>query len=198
MKTIDFTRLSLLDVRRELDEIVTDAAQTFGALDARQLNWKPDAHRWSVAQCFEHLLAANDAMLRSANAALEGREPRTIWQRLPLAPTLLGRALIRSQGPAATRKFVAPAPARPATSDIAADVVARFLAQQRNIAAWMATLDEARAARTIMTSPFVRVVTYSVLDSCRLIAAHDWRHVEQARRVAVSPQFPAAPRSGVV
>jgi hypothetical protein len=43
-----------------------------------------------------------------------------------------------------------------------------------------------------MASPFLRVITYSVLDALRLIAAHDRRHMEQARRVTQMPEFPAA------
>jgi hypothetical protein len=41
-----------------------------------------------------------------------------------------------------------------------------------------------------MTSPFVRVITYSVLDGWRLMLAHDRRHVEQAKRVMATPGFP--------
>ena len=43
-----------------------------------------------------------------------------------------------------------------------------------------------------MTSPFARIITYSVLDGWRLMLAHDRRHVEQARRVVQSPEFPKA------
>jgi len=56
--------------------------------------------------------------------------------------------------------------------------------------AWVQALDERDAARTIMTSPFMRVVTYSVLDGWRLMLAHDRRHFEQARRITLSPGFP--------
>jgi hypothetical protein len=41
-----------------------------------------------------------------------------------------------------------------------------------------------------MVSPFVRFITYSVLDGCRLMAAHDRRHFEQARRVTEAAGFP--------
>jgi hypothetical protein len=44
-----------------------------------------------------------------------------------------------------------------------------------------------------MTSPFVKVIAYSVLDGWRLVVAHGWRHVEQARRVTESPGFPGVP-----
>ena len=187
---MDYTTLSLAEVKTGLAEIARDAETTFGALNGRQLNWRPDAARWSVAQCFEHLLTANRLMLGQADDALDPAHPRSVWQRLPVLPGVIGRIMVRSQAPEATRKFKAPAPARPATSDIAADVVQRFVEQHRDAVARVAALDEGRAARTIMTSPFVRIITYSVLDGWRLMVAHDRRHFEQARRVTQSPGFP--------
>ena len=98
--------------------------------------------------------------------------------------------LIRSQSPSGTRKFKAPGKAQPAASAIDAGIVSRFLDQQRML---MARLDAAGArdlAGVVMTSPFASVVTYSVLDGWRLIAAHERRHVQQARRVTETPGFP--------
>jgi hypothetical protein len=187
---VDYTTLSLAEVRAGLDDVARDTQATFGGLDARQLNWRPEAARWSVAQCFEHLLTANRQMLQAAEAALDNAQPRTLWQRLPMLPGLVGRMLIRSQAPSTARKFTAPAKAQPATSDIAADVIQRFVEQHRDAVARVQTLDDRDAARAIMTSPFIKVVTYSVLDGWRLMLAHDRRHFEQARRVTQSPGFP--------
>ena len=187
---MDYATLSLAEVRIGLDAVAHETQATFDGFDARQLNWRPDATRWSVAQCFEHLLTANRLMLRAAEAALDSALPRTLWQRLPVLPGLLGRMLIRSQAPTATRKFTAPPRAQPATSDIAADIIQRFIEQHRDAVALVQELDEQDAARAIMTSPFIRIVTYSVLDGWRLILAHDQRHFEQARRVTLSPGFP--------
>ena len=187
---MDYTTLSLTEVRTGLDAVAQDTESLFGGFDARQLNWRPDAARWSVAQCFEHLLTANRLMLQSAEAALNNAQPRSLWQRLPVLPGVLGRMLIRTQSPTAARKFTAPSRAQPATSDIAADIIPRFVEQHRQAVATIQTLDERDAARAIMTSPFIKVVTYSVLDGLRLILAHDRRHFEQARRVTLSPGFP--------
>ena len=189
---MDYTTLSLADVRNALDVIARDAEQEFGRLSGRQLNWRPDEQRWGVAQCFDHLLSANRLMIASARRALDASQPRTIWQRLPVLPGMFGRLMIRSLTPTATRKLPAPAAARPVFTEIAEDVVRRFADQQRDTAAWLGTLDAARAERTIMTSPFVRVVTYSVLDASRVIVAHDRRHMEQARRVTAMAEFPEA------
>jgi hypothetical protein len=188
---VDYTTLSLAEVRTGLAGMARETQATFGGFDARQLNWRPDAAQWSVAQCFEHLLTANRLMSQAAEAALNNARARTLWQRLPVLPGVLGRMLIRSQTPGATRKFTAPSKAQPATSDIAADIIQRFIEQHRDAVAWLPALDERDAARAIMTSPFIRVVTYSVLDGWRLILAHDRRHFEQARRLTLSPGFPS-------
>jgi DinB family protein len=187
---MDYTKLSLSAIEEALEQIARDATTTFGDLDARQLNWRPDPARWSVAQCFEHLLVANELMFRAVEAALDPAEPRTIWQRLPVLPRLLGRMLIRSQAPGATRRFTASSKATPASSDIPPDVVSRFVEQHLQAVSRIQTLDEREATRAILTSPFVHVITYSVLDGWRLVAAHDRRHFEQARRVLLSPGFP--------
>jgi hypothetical protein len=188
---MDYTTLSLAELRIALDDVARDAQVTFGGLDARQLNWRPDATRWSVAQCFEHLLAANGLMLRASEDALNPAQPRTIWQRAPFLPGFFGRMLIRSQTPESTRKYTAAPKATPTASDIAADVVQRFIAQNGDVMKRLEGLDPGVASRAIMTSPFVNVITYSVLDGWRLVFAHDRRHIEQARRVTQSPGFPA-------
>jgi len=136
------------------------------------------------------LLTANRLMLQTADAALNNAEARTLWQRLPVLPGVLGRMLIRSQTPGTARKFTAPAKAQPATSDISADIIQRFVEQHREAVTRVQVLNEVDAARAIMTSPFIKAVTYSVLDGWRLLLAHDRRHFEQARRVALSPGFP--------
>jgi DinB family protein len=187
---MDYTTLSLADVRAGLDQIAREAQATFGALGTRELNWKPDASRWSVAQCLEHLLKANQLMLNAAEVALSGTVPRTIWQRLPVLPGLFGRLMVRSQAPGGARKYKADPQAQPASSDIAADIVQRFIEQHRETVRRVQAVDERAAASTIMTSPFVKVITYSVLDGWRLVLAHDRRHFEQASRVTLSEGFP--------
>ena len=189
---MDYTALSLEDATRALDDTADEARDIFGELDVEQLNWRPDARAWSVAQCFEHLHTANRLMVTAARHALT--HPPTLWQRAPLVPQFFGRQLVRSQAPQTTRKFTTSAVATPSQSAIGADVLERFLAEHRRRSDWIQSLDSVAAARTIMVSPFVRVITYSVLDGCRLMAAHDRRHFEQAQRVTQAPGFPRAAR----
>jgi hypothetical protein len=187
---VNYTGFSLEDIAGALEDIAREAQETFGRLDVAQLNWRPDARRWSVGQCFEHLLTTNRLIVEHADEALDRTRPRTIWQRLPIWPRLFGRLLIQSQAPGGTRKYSAPPAAQPPASSIAADVVVRFVQQQRESAARVRTIDGRAAATAIMTSPFFDFITYSVLDGWRVMVAHNRRHVEQARGVAHSQGLP--------
>jgi len=189
---MNYTGLSFAEVRRALETVARDADDTFGRLTVRQLNWRPAADRWSVAQCFQHLVTANDLMIKSAKDALE-RPQKSLWQRVPLLPAAMGWAMIRSQAPGAKGKYTAPTKAQPTTSDVPGDIIPRFVDQHRDVAEWLQRLDETRLRRVVMVSPFVSAIAYSVLDGLRLLFAHDRRHFEQARRVTQAAGFPGSP-----
>lgn len=187
---MDYANVSLPELQSGVSELIRDVQATFGSLDARQLNWRADASRWSVGQCFDHLVKMNALMLQAAENALDRSKPRSVWQRLPLLPSLFGPVMVRSQAPEAARKYTAPSQGRPSVSDISPDVVRRFVEQQLDFVARLRTADEATAARSVMASPFISVICYTVLDGWRLMFAHGRRHIEQARRVTKAPGFP--------
>lgn len=186
----EFTRLSLPEMLIETAAMAAEAQQHFGHLDARQLNWKPGAEAWSVAQCLEHLLVANRQMLQAVDEALTGTKRTRFFERLPVLPGLCGRYMIKVVSPGFKQKLKAPTTARPATSAIDAQIVSRFLTQQREIAERIKSLERLDAARIVMTSPFLSFITYNLLDACRLIVAHERRHLAQAQRVIAAPGFP--------
>ena len=190
---VDYSRLTPAQMAVEFRTIARDAADVFGGLTPAQLNWKPSAEQWSAGQCFDHLIRSHAEMTGAIRRALEPSSSRTIWQRLPFWPGLFGRMLIASMSPASTRRLPAPASAVPASSDVPAGIVQQFAECQQSIAADIETLSAFDGAR-VMVSPFMRFVTYSVADGYRIIAAHQRRHFEQARRVMRDPRFPSQPR----
>ena len=185
--TSDFTGLTAADVRAELAAVSADARATFGPLDDRQFNWRVSDGAWSVGQCLDHLVKANRAMCVAMNDALDGR--RSLVQRLPVLPGVFGRMLVKSQSPVATRKFVAPQPARPGLSTVERRTLSEFTDYNSEMSERLQALGD-RELVVVMVSPFASFIAYSVLDGWRLIAAHNWRHVEQARRVTQSPGCP--------
>jgi hypothetical protein len=186
---MDYLTAKLPDLITEANNIAAETTSTFGPLTAAQLNWKPSAERWSVAQCFEHLVTSNKGFFPRVDGVIAGIKP-TFWQRMPVIPGLAGKLLIKSLDPKSTRKIKAPKKFQPAQSDISASVLYDFVGQQAKIVEKMKATEHLDLDKIIITSPVAAAITYSMMDAYRVIVVHERRHFEQARRVTEEAAFP--------
>lgn len=170
-------------------DIANEAKSTFGQLSPSQLNWKPGPDRWSVAQCFDHLITTNKGYFPVIENVLAGKK-RTFWESMPVLPGLAGKLLIKSLDPASTRKIKAPRRFEPAQSDISASVINDFADQQSRIVEKMKATEHLDLERIVITSPASAAVTYSLMDAYRIIVVHEQRHFQQAKRVMDETGFP--------
>ena len=175
---------------RDAKQVADDARASFGGLSAAQLNWKPSAERWSIAQCFEHLITSNKGYLPIIESVRSGKKQTRFVERLPVLPGLAGKLLIKSLDPASTRKLKAPKSFQPAQSDISATVIEDFVAQQEQIIEGMKSTAHLDLEKIIITSPALSFVAYSLMDGYRIIVTHERRHFQQAERVTQEPAFP--------
>ncbi len=187
---MDLRKANLADVIAAVNKIAHEATTTFGHLTVSQLNWKPSPDRWSVAQCFDHLLTSNNGYFPVVDNVLSGHKP-TFWQRLPLLPGLAGSLLIKSLDPASARKIKAPKKFQPAQSDISGSVINDFIAQQGRIVEKMKATEHLDLERIVISSPIAAPITYSLMDAYRIIVVHEQRHFQQAKRVMEESAFPA-------
>ena len=186
---MDYQTADLPSVITAANDVAGEAKSTFGKLTPAQLNWKPSAERWSVAQCFDHLLTTNKGYFPPIEGVLAGIKP-TFWQRMPIIPGLAAKLLIKSLDPKSTRKIKAPGKFQPAQSDISASVIDDFVEQQGKIVEKMKATKHLDLEKIIITSPVAAAVTYSLMDAYRIIVVHERRHFEQARRVTEEAAFP--------
>jgi hypothetical protein len=187
---MDYLTAKLPALITEANDIAAESKSTFGRLTPAQLNWKPSPERWSVAQCFEHLLTSNKGFFPRIEGVIAGIKP-TFWQRMPIVPGLAGRLLIKSLDPKSTRKIRAPKKFQPAQSDISAAVIDDFVDQQTKIVEKMKATEHLDLEKIIVTSPVAAAITYSLMDAYRVIVVHERRHFEQARRVTEEALFPS-------
>ena len=172
------------------DNIAAEAQQTFGDLTAQQLNWKPNAESWSIGQCFDHLMTANESYFPIIEQIIKGEKPRTFWESLPVLPTFFGWMLIKYLSPESTKKLKAPDVFKPSSSDIDPNIINNFVRQQNQLTFLMRQTAELDLRRTKITSPALRFVTYSLIDAYTIIVVHEKRHSQQARKVLNAEGFP--------
>ncbi len=97
--------MPLPELLNETETITRDVQSTFGQLTAEQLNWKPNADSWSVAQCLDHLISANREMLSALDAAINGTRKTTFIEQVPFLPGLFGRMMVKVVAPEVKQKF---------------------------------------------------------------------------------------------
>lgn len=181
---------SLPDLIVAARALAEEAQRQFGGLTERHLNWKPGTDQWSVGQCFDHLLTTQASYFPIFEAVRSGRRKTAFFERLPLLPRLWGKLMIDAVSPAAPRRLRAPRIFEPARSDIDGAVVRSFAAQQEMLAENFLAVERQNLGEVVITSPVSPLITYSLLDACRILVAHGQRHLQQATRVAQAPAFP--------
>ena len=189
-RVVSKSHYGLSNLLTEAGNIAAEAQQTFGKLSEQQLNWKPNAESWSIGQCFDHLVKANESYFPIIEQIIKGEKPRTFWESLPLVPTFLGWMLIKFLSPESTKKLKAPGIFQPSSSDIDPNIINNFVKQQNQLTFLMKETAELDLRRTKITSPAVRFVTYSLMDCYTIIVVHEKRHFQQAKRVLDIEGFP--------
>jgi len=180
----------LQELKEDLFTLASGARDEFGRLNIEQLNWKPSPDRWSVAQCFDHLVTSNAAYFPIFESVINGQKKSRAIERFPLLPNLWGKLLIKSLDPKATRKLKAPGRFQPSSSDISGSIIEDFMKQQTKVAESIEAIGNLNPARIVITSPAASMITYSLMDAFRIIVVHEKRHFQQAQRVTQEQGFP--------
>jgi hypothetical protein len=183
----------LQQTANELHRVAREASDTFGSLSAEQLNWRPAAKKWSIAQCFDHLITTHSLYFPLFERLAGGDAKATFWQKVSPLSGFFGSFLIRNLDPANVKPMKTTSKAVPSTSEIDVDIIGRFDAHQQQIIDALEKLpDDIDPKGTIITSPLMSLVTYSLDDTFTILTHHCRRHFNQAKRVMETPGFPAA------
>ena len=95
---------------------------------------------------------------------------------MALLPRFFGRLLIRTLRADSGQKVRVRPAYDPSTNHIAAGIIASFLAQQDRLLRLMEATRGFDLAGITITSPVVRLITYSLMDAYRIIVAHEQNH----------------------
>src|SRR6185369_17526323 len=99
----------LSTVKSETDKNSETARTLTSGLTEAQLNWKPSADQWSIAQCLDHLtVTANEFEKYFQSALQRAREKWPVTNSPRYKPSMLGGWLAKQVSPEAPRKITAP------------------------------------------------------------------------------------------
>lgn len=170
---------------QQLDEAERDAQALIAGLTEELAAWRPSAGAWSVAECLDHIAAANRVYLAAmTEPAIRARQQGRM-RRGPAKPGVLGAWFVRTLEPPvkASSRMKAPRIIVPRVAPPLANAFSALTAAQADILAYLranADLD-LNAAR--FPNPFIRGLRFSLATGLHVIAAHERRHLWQAWRV---------------
>jgi hypothetical protein len=180
----------LQEYERQFEAISQDAEDLVEGLSDAQFNWRPQPGRWSIAECLEHLNVTARHYLPMLNATLEQARARQLCSQGPFRYGFLGAWFVRTMEPPPKRRFKAPQRFLPPTDQSLKQVIEAFRDLQGQFLACVREANGLHLARAKVRLPATNLIKLSLGQALALMAAHERRHLWQARQVRNDPNFP--------
>lgn len=179
----------LRSLLEQLDAILVDADTLMEGLTPEQLNWKPDARRWSIGQCLDHVTrtmrlypAEIERMTAEARASAPGSRPfREGW---------ISRWVVSGMEPPPRMRIRTMRSVEPAPDLDRATVVREFEMAHARWRELIVAADGVSLKHARMRSPFAPVLRFTLGQVLAMNLAHARRHLWQARQVRQHTNFP--------
>jgi len=158
--------------------------KTVTGLSDDQWKWKPAPERWSVAECAEHIVAAEAALFGKMQEAL-AKPPNRYWEKETGGKTeFLERALVNRR-----TKAHAPASIMPQGKLARAEIVERYgAARERTLR--FARETQAPLEQQTSEHPMPVFNKLNAYQWLIYIPLHNIRHVMQMEELIAAPGFP--------
>jgi DinB superfamily len=173
------------EYRRQFEAIKQDASELLDGLTDEQFNRRESPGRWSIAECLVHLNVTGRLYLPFIEGAIKEARERQLVGEGPFRQGLLVNWLIRSTEPPAKLKFKAPKIFIPPPDQPLDKVRSDFMALQDALMALVNASNGLHLWRIKVTSPVSRLFKTSLGQCFAFHAAHERRHLWQARQVRI-------------
>lgn len=180
----------LREWEHQFQQMKLDVVGLVDGLTDAQFNWRPEPGRWSIGECLDHLNVTAERYLPLMTAAMEDARRRQLVGRGPFRYGMFESWFVRTMEPPAKRRFRAPKVFQPEGRLTRAEIVAAFQQRQTDYVAALHAADGVDLRRAKVTSPTSRLFKTSLGQSFALMAAHQRRHLWQARQVRQHREFP--------
>lgn len=179
------------DCHRQFVEVAERAEALTKGLSEKQFTWRPAANAWSIQECLAHLVMVGQTEVRLVEAAIQSGRSRGMTGNGPFRYGWLERTILRQTEPPSRRKFSSPRRFRPVHGQPVTAILPTFLHVQRQFTALAEQAKGLDLARIKVPTPMSRLVKFSLGLTLAQAAAHERRHLEQARAVRENPGFPS-------
>lgn len=181
------------ELRRQFEDAGRDARRIAEGLSTAQINWRSSVDRWSIAECLGHLNIFGSEMLPVIDEVIAEARSRRRYATGPFRAGFLGRRLLTATEPPVRRRRRALAHHLPQRDQDAKDALSALVDLNAHLASRVQSATGLDLARIRIAIPTVKFFRLNLFELFLFIAAHERRHLAQARAVRENPLFPRVP-----
>lgn len=167
----------------KLDGITEQSMAQFNQLTTEELNWKPDARTWSIAQNLDHLIVVNETYYPALAALKEGTYKTALIAKIGFMVSFLGNTVLKAVQPDRKKKMKTFRIWEPTTSKVSDDILKRFAIHQDELKQKIEEAKEFVEKGVVISSPANRNIVYKLETAFDIIVSHEQRHLEQAKEL---------------
>jgi hypothetical protein len=180
------------EFRRQFEQIAADADALVSPLGENQFTWKPTATAWSIAECLEHMNATARSYLPAIDEGIADAIRHGAYAEGPFHYSLIGRLFAHLMEPPARLRMRATIDKQPGPHRPKRETLAGFRAYQVQYVDRLRQANGIDLSRSCVRSPMASWIRIPLGSAFASMAAHERRHLWQARKIVLLEGFPSA------
>ena len=180
------------EFRRQFEQLANDADALVAPLTDGQFTWQPQPqpHAWSVAQCIDHLNVTARMYLPVLDEGIANAIRQGQYGEGPYAYPWLARMFVRMLEPPPRFRVKTPVAFRPPPGRTRQEIMSAFRAYQVQYVDRLRQANGLDLSHARARSPVISWLVFPLGSAFASMAAHERRHLWQARQVIQAQGFP--------
>lgn len=168
---------------KDIDEISMAFKANFELLDKLQLNLKPNAKTWSIAENIDHLIVINSSYFEPVEKIKAGEYKLGFISKIGFLTRFFGKMILSSVQPHNKSKIKTFPVWEPSKSDFEIEIIEQFVNHQEELKKLIISSENLLLKGALIASPANNNIVYKLEDAFDIIVAHEKRHLEQAKSI---------------
>jgi len=169
--------------RGQFEEISAEAQALTEGLTEAQFNWRSTPGTWSIEECLAHLTMVGHVEANAIDEAIEQGRRNGVTGSGPFEYPSWERYILRETEPPVRNQMSAPKRFVPVHGQPITGILPTFLHVQRRFLLQLERADGLDLRRVKVPTPITRLIKLSLGTTLAQAAAHERRHLAQARKV---------------
>lgn len=174
---------TLDEIRSEIAAVNAEAQKLCASLTEKQLAWRPQPGKWSMAENLVHLNISTQTTLPAIKRSLDEARSRGLQGTGAFDLGFTGKLFVSYLEPPYKIKSKAPKMIVPILQGSAADTLPQFLRCNEAFEKLVDNAEGVDLGRAVFVSPYAKVLRMKLIAAFASVTAHDRRHLWAMGRI---------------